>query len=177
MSPRHVKRVALFCLALLGTSALAQHHRDPLNAAEVDELRDTALEADKRLKLYVKFARARLETLEQARSDPKTGNRAQQTKDDLQDFLDVYDELNDNIDNFADRKEDLRKVMPVVIEADTEFDAKLRALQSPANSSTNEMNTYRTVLANALESLELGTKDHRDLLAQQQKDPTSYKKK
>ena len=177
MSQRHTRAVAFLCLALLGASAWAQHRRDPLNSAEVDELRDTALEADKRLKLYVKFARARLETLEQMRADPKTTNRAQQTRDDLQDFLDVYDELNDNIDNFADRKEDLRKVMPVVIEADTEFDAKLRALQSPANSSKNEMDVYRTVLANAVESLELGTKDHRDLLAQQQKDPTSYKKK
>jgi|ERR1043166_8544847 hypothetical protein len=177
MNPRHLKRVAFFCLALLGTCAWAQHRRDPLNSAEVDELRDTALEADKRLKLYVKFARARLETLEQMRADPKTTDRAKQTRDDLQDFLDVYDELNDNIDNFADRKEDLRKVMPLVIEADTEFDAKIRALQSPANSSKSEMEVYRTVLANAVESLELGTKDHRDLLAQQQKDPTSYKKK
>jgi len=177
MNSRRVKRVALLCIALLGMCAWAQHRRDPLNAAEVDELRDTALEADKRLKLYVKFARARLETLEQMRADPKTTDRAKQTRDDLQDFLDVYDELNDNIDNFADRKEDLRKVMPLVIEADTEFDAKIRALQSAANSSKNEMDVYRTVLANAVESLELGSKDHRDLLAQQQKDPTSYKKK
>ncbi len=75
-------------------------------------MRDAAQEPDVRLKLYVQFARARLD----ARSNkcapiPKSPTGLKQTHDRLQDFLDVYDELNDNIDTFADRKADLRKAV------------------------------------------------------------------
>ena len=38
--------------------------------------------------------------------------------------------LNDNIDTFVERKSDLRKPLKAIIEADTEFQAKLRALKS-----------------------------------------------
>jgi len=162
-------------LSGMATSALAQHRRDPLNAAEVDELRETALEPEKRLKLFVKFARGRLDTLVQMRADPKTQNRAEQTRDDLQDFLDIYDELNDNIDNFADRKEDLRKPLAAVIEADTEFQAKLRALKDSANSDKAGAEQYRVMLENAMDTVDLSAPDHRKLLEEQQQE--AHKKK
>jgi len=55
--------------------ALAERKRDPLTPPEVDQLRETALEPELRLKLYIKFARVRLASLEQVRSDPKIKNR------------------------------------------------------------------------------------------------------
>ena len=100
-------RLAL-AMSLLST-AWAQRRRDPLNPMEQDQLRDAAQEPSERLKLYILFARTRLTSLEQMRADPKVTDRAQQTRDRLQDFLDVYDELNDNIDTFVQRKADLRK--------------------------------------------------------------------
>jgi len=118
-----VRRLALGLLLL--APALAQTRRDPLNPLEQDQLRDAAQEPADRLKLYIQFSRARLSSLEQMRADPKVTDRAQQTRDQLQDFLDVYDELNDNIDTFVERKADLRKPLKAVIEADTEFQAKL----------------------------------------------------
>ena len=51
----------------------------------------------------------------------------------LDDFLLLYDELNDNIDTFVDRKDDMRKPLKLMIEADTEFRAKLRALKDVAD--------------------------------------------
>ena len=55
--------VALACCAffLLLSPALAEQKSDPLTPLEVDQLRDTAMEPDLRLKLYVAFARARLD--------------------------------------------------------------------------------------------------------------------
>ena len=85
-----------------------------------------------RLALYVKFARARLVGMEQMRNNPKTKDRAKQTHDRLDDFLLIYDELNDNIDTYIDRKNDIRKPLKMIIDADTEFQAKLRALQDAA---------------------------------------------
>src|SRR5471030_770065 len=127
-------------------SAWADRRHDPLNQLEVDQLRDTAQEPELRLKLYIKFARTRLDAIEQVRTDPKATDKAQQTHDHLQDFLDVYDELNDNVDTFADRKSDLRKTLKFVIDADTEFQAKLRALKGSATAIPAETQKYDFLL-------------------------------
>lgn len=160
--------VAGCALFLLTSPALAQSKRDPLTAAEVDQLRDTAWEPNLRLKLYVTFARARLVALEQARSDPKTPDPGQVTHDRLQDFLDVYDELNDNIDTYVERKSDLRKVLKTVIEGDTEFEAKLRALRDDATAKKEGSQKYEFLLSNALDTLDSSVQDHRQLLSEQE---------
>jgi hypothetical protein len=153
---------------LFSSSAWADRRRDPLNQLEIDQLRDTAQEPDLRLKLYIKFARARLDAIEQARSDPKVTDRAQQTHDRLQDFLDVYDELNDNVDTFADRRSDLRKALKSVIDADTEFQAKLRALKTSATAIPVETQKYDFLLNSALDTVDSSAQDHRQLLAEQE---------
>ena len=110
----------LLLLLLAGRSlAAAQKHRDPLTQPEIDQVRDASWEPRERLKLYVQFARARLVKLEEMRSDPKTKDRAQQTHDLLDDFQLLYDELNDNIDTYVDRKDDIRKPHKQIIVADT----------------------------------------------------------
>ena len=113
-------------LLWLATPGLAQRREDPLTQTEIDQLRDSAVEAEPRMKLYVEFARARLVKLEQMRSDPKVTDRPRQTHNMLEEFLTIYNELNDNLDNFEGRKADLRKALKHVIEGDTEFQAKLR---------------------------------------------------
>ena len=153
---------------LLLSPAPAEQKRDPLTAPEIDRLRDTALEPDLRLKLYVTFARARLAALEQARSDPKATDRGLVTHDRLQDFLDVYDELNENIDTYVDRKSDLRKVLKAVIEGDTEFQAKLRALRDDATAKKEETQQYEFLLSSALDTLDSSVQDHRQLLSEQE---------
>jgi uncharacterized coiled-coil DUF342 family protein len=157
---------ALSFLLLAGVSA--DRRRDPLTGPEIDQLRDTAVDPDLRLKLYVKFARARLASLEQARSDPKAEDRGQQVHDRLQDFLDVYDELNDNVDNYGDRKWDMRKALKAVLEADTEFQARLRAVQDSAKAEKEEIKQYEFLLSNALETLDTSVQDHRQLLSEQE---------
>jgi hypothetical protein len=156
----------VFLLTLLPARALQKS--DPLTAPEIDQLRDTAMEPDLRLKLYVTFARARLVALEQARADPKTTDRGQVTHDRLQEFLDVYDELNENIDTYVDRKADLRKILKSVIEGDTEFQAKLRALRANATSKKEETEQYAFLLSTALDTLDSSVQDHRQLLTEQE---------
>ena len=100
------------CVVLLVTGgyvAQAQRHREPLTQAEIDQIRDASWEPKQRLTLYVQFTRARLVKLEEMRNDPKTKNRPRQTHDLLDDFQLLYDELNDNIDTYVDRKDDIRK--------------------------------------------------------------------
>src|SRR5258707_428753 len=155
-------------LLLAGRAAAQQHQRDPLSNLEVDQLRDAAQDPEVRLKLYVDFARARLDKLQQARANATATDREQQTRDALQDFLDVYDELDTNVDTFSDRRDDLRKALKPVIEADTEFGSKLRAFRSSLTSTPKEAESYAFLLSTALETVDSAAKDHRDLLAEQE---------
>jgi len=158
-----------FCFSLLPSfSPLlhAQKRRDPLNPLEIDQLRDTMLFPDERLKLYVKFSRDRMTKLEQMRSDPKTTERGRQTHDMLEDFLAVYDELNDNVDMYYDRRNDIRKPLKGIIEADTEFQSKLRALKSAANTNPAELSQYEFLLTDALDTVDSSTEDHRKTLTE-----------
>lgn len=170
-----VVAISLF-LALLLVPGWSQLRRDPLTRVEVDQLRDTAWEPELRLKLFVKFARARLAALEQVRSDPKVTERAQETHDKLQDFLDVYDELNDNVDTYEGRKSDLRKALKTVIEGDTEFQSKLRAFKDSVTAGKEDTKDYEFLLSNAVEAVDNGAQDHRQLLAEQE-EAFKHKKK
>jgi hypothetical protein len=169
-------RTCLGLVFLIATAASAQGHRDPFTRPEIDQIRDTSWDPELRLALYVKFARARLVALEQMRNDSKTKNRPQQTHDRLDDFLLIYDELNDNIDTYVDRKNDIRKPLKVIVDADTEFQAKLRALKDAAEVPAEEVKQYEFILTNALDTLDTSAEDHRKLLAEQE-EAAKHKKK
>src|SRR5258707_6142854 len=151
---------------LLALPICAQRRRDPLNPLEIDQLRDAMLDPDQRLKLYVKFSRDRITKLEQMRSDPKTTERARQTHDMLEDFLAVYDELNDNIDMYVGRKDDIRQPLKAIIEADTEFQSKLRALKDSANTDAAESKQYEFLLSNAIETVDASADEHRSTVTE-----------
>jgi len=151
-----------------GSLAQAQRHHEPLTQLEIDQIRDASWEPKQRLTLYVQFTRARLVKLEEMRSDPKTKDRPRQTHDLLDDFQLLYDELNDNIDTYVDRKDDIRKPLKTVIEADMEFQAKLRALKDAADVPAAESQQYEFVLTNILDTVDTAAEDHRKLLADQE---------
>ncbi|HEY6303920.1 MAG TPA: hypothetical protein VIX14_12725 [Terriglobales bacterium] len=155
----------------------AQSRRDPLNPLEIDQLRDAMLYPEERLKLYVKFSRDRMTKLEQMRGDPKTTERGRQTHDMLEDFLAVYDELNDNIDMYVGRKDDIRKPLKVIIEADVEFQAKLRALKDAANTNIAEAKQYEFLLLDALDTVDSSVDDHRKTVAEVEEYMKKKKKK
>lgn len=154
----------------------AQRRNDPLTPQEIDQIRDSSWEPQQRLTLYIKFARGRLDALEQVRNDPKVKDRAQQTHDKLDDFARIYDELNDNIDTYVERRDDIRKPLKLIIAADTEFQAKLRALKDAAGVTPDEARQYEFVLSNALETIDTSADDHRKLLADQEEAAKHRKK-
>ena len=166
MTRRASFSMVLSLALLMALSATAQRRHDPLNNEEINQLRDAMLEPDQRLKLYVTFARDRMNKLEQMRADPKTTDRAHQTHDMLADFLSVYDELNDNVDMYVGRKDDIRKPLKLVIEADIEFQSKLRALKDAANADADEAKQYEFLLSNALETVDSSADDHRSTVTE-----------
>ncbi len=176
MNSRLTRAVVSTGFLLLAFSPLwAQRQRDPFTQSEIDQIRDVSWEPQQRLALYVKFARERLVAMEQMRDDPKTKDRAQQTHDKLDDFVAIYDELNDNIDTYIDRRNDIRRPLKQIIAADGEFQSKLLALKDAANVATEEAKQYEFVLSNALDTLKNSADDHRNLLEEQQ-DAAKHKK-
>jgi hypothetical protein len=170
----------LLALALFGPGCSrlsAERRRDPLNQEEINQLRDAMLDPSERLKLYVKFSRDRMIKLEQMRNDPKAQERALQTHDMLEDFLALYGELDDNIEMYVGRKEDLRKPLKLVIEADTEFQSKLRAIKSSASAKGEETSQYEFVLTDAVDTVDSSADDHRKTLVEVEEYMKHKKKK
>jgi len=161
---------------LLIAAAPAQRHRDPFTQSEVDEIRDTSWQPQLRLGLYVKFARARLVAMDQMRNDPKTTDRPRQTHDKLDEFLLIYDELNDNIETYIDRKDDIRKPLKAIIEADVDFKGRLRTLKEAADVPAEEARQYEFTLTNALDTVTTSLQDHRKLLVEQEEAAKHRKK-
>src|SRR5215469_3720419 len=86
--------------------------RDPLTEKEADQLRETAIEPEKRLKLMVEFTKARMVAIEQLRSDSKMAkDRGRKIHDLLEDVATLVDELDDNVENYNERSADLRKLL------------------------------------------------------------------
>ena len=170
-------RLVLPVLLLATLPAGAQPRHDPLSSEEINQLRDAMLDPDARLKLYVTFSRDRVNKLEQMRADPKTTDRARQTHDLLGDFLALYDELNDNVDMYVGRKDDIRKPLKLVIEADIEFQAKLRALKDAANPDAAEAKQYEFLLSNAIETVDSSADDHRSTVTEVEEYVKRKKKK
>lgn len=161
-------KLAPFVVLLFALNLCAQNRSDPLTSTEVDQLRDTAQEPNKRLELYVQFSRERLDAVDKARTDPKVKDRGQEIHDRLQEFLEIYDELDDNVETYAERKDDIRKVLAKIIDANTEFAAKLRALKDSAEISPAVAQQYQFVLQNAIQAIDDNTPDYKQLLSDQE---------
>jgi hypothetical protein len=160
--------VSLFFL-LLSTSLWAQQRRDPLNDIESDQLREVAQEPFKRLKLYIKFATERLDTVEQIQKEQQAKGRGQRIHNALEDFRGIVDELDDNIDDFVQKQSDLRKALNDVISAETAFDTKLQGIKQRADDPKNaeEAKVYSFALQDAIESVNLSLEDAKKTMGDQ----------
>jgi hypothetical protein len=152
----------MLVLLLLTAAASAKKH-DPLTEAEADQLRQTALEPDKRIKLLIEFTEARLNAIDQVKVDTKLGNgRGPRIHDLLEDFASLLDEINDNLDQYETRKMDkdaeklYKKGLKELIAADERFDRKLKALRSSTETDPTMQKLlpdFRFVMQDAEEAL------------------------
>ena len=153
---------------LLAVSGWAQRvERDPLTDAEVDQMREAADLPNKRLELLVKFARERVFEMESAQTESSGSTKTKQIHDNLQDFIAILDEIEDNIDMYGAHNADMRKGLKLVIEADSEWQLKLRQLKE--KSPQDELEQYSFVLINATDTVGDSAKTARETLQEQNK--------
>lgn len=171
-------------LTLAATTVFAAQgrgRRDPLTETEVDQLREVTQEPVKRIKLIVKFARARMLAIEQMRADPKLAStRAKPLHDLLEDFDSIAEELDRNLDMYSRQKTDLRKPLKEVIEAYTEWQLKLRSIKETDLADAKvaaEMKEIEFPLDSAVETVNAGLDSAREMMDEQNQRAEAGKKK
>jgi hypothetical protein len=160
---------ALALLMCAAPVALAQKNtRDPMTDAEIDQMREAADYPNKRLELMVKFAKERISMIDLVRTDSDSAaTRPKQIHDLLQDFVTLLDETDDNIDMYESHSTDMRKGLKLVIEANSEWQLKLRQLKE--QTPPEELQQFSFVLANAVDTVADSAKSARETLEEQNK--------
>jgi hypothetical protein len=146
--------LAVFCA--LGSAQT--HQRDFLTADEADQVRE-AQDPNLRFKLYIHFARQRMDMLQQLISKEKPGRSAL-----IHDLLEDYTHIIEAIDTVADdalrRKLPIAPGMAMVAAAEKEMNTALQAIQ---DAQPKDLARYDFVLKNAIEatgdSTDLSTQD------------------
>jgi len=172
--------VAAVLLALCLAATAQVHRRDPLTSPETDALREVSMEPEKKLPLYLKYARARLASIEQLRADPHAVvEHGRQIHDLLQDFKVIMDEMDRNLDSFANQKLDFRKALRQIVHVDGEFQAMLRKLKEAAKdpAAAAESREYEYAVLDAADAVDGNLDNAKELLEEQEKAAAEAKAK
>jgi hypothetical protein len=165
-----------FCIFTLTISLAAcapggGGRRDPFTEVETDQLREQAQEPVARLRLYIKFAGVRMVDLEEvpanAKADP---NRGQKIHDLLEDFANIIDEIDDNIDNYSEHGSDMRKPLKELIDAESDWALRLRTMKDAIAKDpqvAKEARDYSFVLDSALDAVNDSADSARKTLEEQ----------
>jgi hypothetical protein len=142
-----VRHSAILVLPLFMAGLILGQDRDFLSPAEVDQVREVQ-EPNARMALYLKFARLRIELVEQALAKSRPGRSLI-----VHDALDDYSHIIDAIDSVSD--DALRHHMAIdkgsieVAHAEEEFLAKLNKIE-PADPP--DLVRYKFVLEDAIDN-------------------------
>lgn len=138
-------------LAAAGAWAQNTRDKDPLTDEQVEQVRESGDQPIDRIRLYMKFIEQRTTEIHKSVSHPQPQNAAVQIHNLLQEFTRLSDELQDNLDTYADQHDDLRKPLKDLVEHSTKWIATLneptpsqeydfaRKTSLDAATSTNEM--------------------------------------
>jgi hypothetical protein len=107
---RYLRCFALFlvCVAAPCLAPAQKEQRQPLSEAQVEKIREAGIYPDERIKLYTQFLDERADTIKGLTNRAKSGSRAKRIDDELLDFTALMDELGSNLDQYSERKADMR---------------------------------------------------------------------
>jgi hypothetical protein len=151
-----VKRAILFFCLMAAPRAWAE--RDFLTADETDQVR-LVQEPNERLKLYLHFARQRLNVAQNMLSKEKAG-RSILVHDSLEDLSQIIDAIDTVADDALKRKLDIKEGMAAIATGEKEL---LEVLEKIQDSQPKDMSRYEFALKQAIDttrdSLELSQED------------------
>jgi hypothetical protein len=152
-----------FLLSVAPPLVFAQkEQRQPLTEAQIDQIREAGIYPDDRIKLYTKFLDEHVDTIKGLSSRGHSSARTKRVDNELQDLTALMDELGSNLDQYGERKADLRKSLKSLTEATPRWLSVLNALPSEPGFEVSRK-----------EAIDSG-KDLSDQAAQLSKEQTDY---
>jgi hypothetical protein len=110
---------------------LAQkEQRQPLTESQIDQIREAGIYPDDRIKLYTKYLDEHVETIKGLTPRGHSSARTKRVDNELQDLTALMDELGSNLDQYGERKADLRKSLKPLTESTQRWLGVLNALPS-----------------------------------------------
>ena len=138
----------LATIALLAAAVcLAQEDRDFLTPDEVQQVRE-AQEPNERLTLYVRFAKQRIDLVENYLAKDKPG-RSIFIHNTLEDYSHIIEAIDTVSDDALRRHAEIDKGLIAVLNAEKDFLEKLNKIQ---DSNPKDMERYKFVLTEAIDA-------------------------
>jgi hypothetical protein len=129
-----LRRIPLaFVLLALTLPLHAQRSDGALSEGEIEQLRESAYVANDRVLVFIKFLDARNKAIQDLFAHPRKPGREQDTHELLEQFTDIADELNDNLDDYGPHHRDIRKALPKLLDATERWSSNLK--QPPENTA------------------------------------------
>lgn len=120
--------VVVLCVGLAPVVAAQKDQRQPLSDAQIEEIREAGINPNQRIDLYAKFLQARADTIKALTNRAHSAARAQRLDNELQDMTALMDELGSNLDQYSDRKADMRAALKKLNDAAPKWAEILRVL-------------------------------------------------
>jgi hypothetical protein len=122
-----------FILLALTLPLHAQRDDNSMSEGEIEQLRESAYFPSDRILVFIKLLDARNKRIQDLFAHPRKPGREQDTHDLLEQFTNIADELNDNLDDYGPHHKDIRKVLPKLIDATERWASDIK--QAPENSA------------------------------------------
>ena len=123
--------LALVLLALV-QPLHAQRGDNSLSEGEIEQLRDSAYVPNDRVLVFIKLLDERNKRIQDLFAHPRKPGREQDTHDLLEQFTNIADELNDNLDDYGPTHRDIRKALPKLLDATERWASNIK--QPPENA-------------------------------------------
>src|ERR1700730_10674261 len=127
-----LRRLPLALVLLALTLPLhAQRAESSLSEGEIEQLRESASFPNDRVLVVIKFLDTRNKAIQDLFAHPRKPGREQDTHDLLEQFTNIADELNDNLDDYGPHHKDIRKALPKILDATERWASNIK--QPPEN--------------------------------------------
>jgi hypothetical protein len=117
---------AILLLSGILPQTFAQSKSDPLNDAEVEQVREVADQPVARVKLFMKFIEQRTDAIQEMVGDTRIQNQPVKLHNLFEEYTRLVDELQDNLDSYDETHSDVRKALKELIPASEKWLAVLK---------------------------------------------------
>jgi hypothetical protein len=125
--------VSIALLALSASCSAQKRHHDPLTEAQVEKIREAGIDPNQRIKLYTEYLNDHVNVVKALTNRGKSDARAHRLDQELQDIATLMDELGANLDEYSERRADMRPALKTLAEDSKRWLNILRALAGEEN--------------------------------------------